>query len=417
MYQLMIVDDEIMSQEIISNYIKSNLPAYQITHVCSNGADALACFRQKPVDLVLVDIRMPVMDGIAFIEELNRLTSDCIPIIISGYAEFEYTQSAMKLGVNHYLLKPLDFLELERSLSAAAHSLNSRRQLLASLNVAEDNQEIFFTQLLLGSYQTKDQALIQFSSLRFPFSYDACSGICLQIRFHSLEPERLELDPLYMGIKNLLHLLFSARYLVLLSARNSTCRYLLITDHLADSRFEELRLQALQLLGIEITVEPLLSFSSLEELRTKKPDFLLLDSRPANPPFSLPGEPVPFLSVLDEPGQKSTAEAIQSSIEQAIVYMKEHFAEDLTREAVAEKVYMSGAHFSRCFKLVMRTSYKDYLTEIRMQKAIELLKTNCRIQDIARQVGYPNPNRFNINFRQYTSYTPSEYRRQVLKLI
>ena len=52
-----------------------------------------------------------------------------------------------------------------------------------------------------------------------------------------------------------------------------------------------------------------------------------------------------------------------------------------------------------------------------MQKAMELLKTNIRVADIAERVGYPNPNRFNINFRHYTSYTPSEYRTYVLKMI
>ena len=70
-----------------------------------------------------------------------------------------------------------------------------------------------------------------------------------------------------------------------------------------------------------------------------------------------------------------------------------------------------------CFKLITSVSYKDYLTEIRMQKAIELLKTNARISDIAQKVGYNNPNRFNVNFRHYTSYTPSEYRTYVLKML
>ena len=108
---------------------------------------------------------------------------------------------------------------------------------------------------------------------------------------------------------------------------------------------------------------------------------------------------------------------IQTAIDTAIAYMKEHCDEDLTRDDMAKKVYMSDAHFSRCFKMVTQTTYKDYLTKIRMQRAIELLKTDMKIQDISQKVGYPNPNRFNINFRHYTSYTPSEYRSQVLKMM
>jgi len=58
----------------------------------------------------------------------------------------------------------------------------------------------------------------------------------------------------------------------------------------------------------------------------------------------------------------------------------------------------------------------DYLTTVRMQKSIELLNTNMRINDIAEKVGYQNRNRFIINFRQYTGYTPTEYRKIILSM-
>ena len=108
---------------------------------------------------------------------------------------------------------------------------------------------------------------------------------------------------------------------------------------------------------------------------------------------------------------------ISIRIQKAVDYVNQHYGEDLAREDVAAKVYMSGAHFSRCFKIVTGSTYKDYLTELRMQKAIELLKTNTKISDIAQKVGYTNSNRFNVNFRSYTSYSPSEYRSKVLNLI
>ena len=91
--------------------------------------------------------------------------------------------------------------------------------------------------------------------------------------------------------------------------------------------------------------------------------------------------------------------------------------EDLTRDDVASKVFMCGAHFSRCFKKETGITYLDYLIDLRMKKAIELLQTNCKIQDIAKKIGYTSQNRFIINFRHYTSYTPSEYRRKVLNIM
>ena len=61
-------------------------------------------------------------------------------------------------------------------------------------------------------------------------------------------------------------------------------------------------------------------------------------------------------------------------------------------------------------------SFLSYLTTVRMKKAIELLGTRMKINDIAKAVGYQSRNRFFINFRQYTSYSPTEYRRYILKM-
>ena len=64
----------------------------------------------------------------------------------------------------------------------------------------------------------------------------------------------------------------------------------------------------------------------------------------------------------------------------------------------------------------MGVSFMEYLTKIRITVAIELLKTNLRINDIAERVGYRNRNSFIINFREITGYTPSEYRKKVLSM-
>ena len=398
MLQIMIVDDETMSQEIIKRYIDTYLPQYHVSCICNNGHEALSHFRQNPIDIVLADIHMPIMNGLTLISELNKITTDYVPIIISGYGEFEYAKSAMSLGVNYYLLKPLDFTELNDCLFAAEHTLNSNRFLHTNINWLEENQEIFFSNLLNGLYQTKELALNHFCKLSFPFSYENANGIYIQINIQQSHMQTYEEDYLHTAIKNLLKLIYLPQYLIALFKQDNKCNYLLVTENSSQLSFEDLYVQCAQILGTEITLNSLLVFTSLEDIRTQN----IITSK----------------DVLEENDTELLKdESIKICIEKAIAYMKEHYAEDLTREDVAEKVYMSGAHFSRCFKIVMHTTYKDYLTEIRMQKAIELLKTNARIQDIAKQVGYPSPNRFNINFRHYTSYTPSEYRIKVLKII
>ena len=61
-------------------------------------------------------------------------------------------------------------------------------------------------------------------------------------------------------------------------------------------------------------------------------------------------------------------------------------------------------------------SFIEYLTQARIGNAVKLMASNLRISEIGEMVGYRNRNTFLVNFRQYTSFTPSEYRQKVLNL-
>ncbi len=76
-----------------------------------NGVDGLNKIRELKPDIVITDIRMPYKDGIEMLEEsINEF--DYEAIIISGYSEFGYAKKAITLGVNEYLLKPINFIDL-----------------------------------------------------------------------------------------------------------------------------------------------------------------------------------------------------------------------------------------------------------------------------------------------------------------
>lgn len=101
-------------------------------------------------------------------------------------------------------------------------------------------------------------------------------------------------------------------------------------------------------------------------------------------------------------------------IQYAKNYIRTHYADDISRDAVASSVYLDGAYFSRLFKQKTGQSYIDFLTEVRMEKAIELLATHSSITEISKAVGYFHRNQFITNFRKYTGYTPNDYRAKVL---
>ena len=214
MYQIMIVDDETMSQEMLLKYIETRLPAYRITHVCNNGLEALEAFRQTPADIILVDIRMPVMDGLKLIEHLNRITSNYVPIVISSYGKFEYAKAAMRMGVTHYLLKPLDYRELTQALQAASQTLSFKR-IVCPPTVQDDDQELYLTGILAGKCGDRNAAVSRFSELNFPFSYDRPgNGFYVRIDFLNTEMWMYGHDSLITAVGTLIRLQYPALFLL-----------------------------------------------------------------------------------------------------------------------------------------------------------------------------------------------------------
>ena len=113
MKRVLLVDDEKWVRKALRWTInKLELPI-QIVHESANGLEALDWINENDVDLILTDIRMPVMDGLTFVKELNQLDRDLDCIVISVHDEFQFVQKALRSGVTDYLLKPIEEEELK----------------------------------------------------------------------------------------------------------------------------------------------------------------------------------------------------------------------------------------------------------------------------------------------------------------
>lgn len=112
MKQLIIADDEA--------YMRNNLYllfpwaelGIHVTALVANGQEALDYLERHPTDLILADIRMPVMDGITLARICWERKLPVTIILLSAYAEFEYARSAMRYGVSAYLTKPVSYKDL-----------------------------------------------------------------------------------------------------------------------------------------------------------------------------------------------------------------------------------------------------------------------------------------------------------------
>lgn len=112
MRNVLLVDDEAQIRRGLQWKVDWEELGFRIAAEAANGEEALARLEEQKVDLVLTDVRMPVMDGIELARNCQERHPHIKVIILSGYSDFEYVKNSMKKGVRDYLLKPVDPDEL-----------------------------------------------------------------------------------------------------------------------------------------------------------------------------------------------------------------------------------------------------------------------------------------------------------------
>lgn len=107
MIKVMIVEDEAPIQRSIKSAVEAADNRFEVIAAAYNGQEALQLINELQPDIIITDIRMPVMDGLTLTEKVRALYPHIQIILLSGYQEFDYARKAMQLGVVHYLLKPV----------------------------------------------------------------------------------------------------------------------------------------------------------------------------------------------------------------------------------------------------------------------------------------------------------------------
>lgn len=116
MYQVFIAEDEPAALQHLCNIIKIKCPDFQVAGTAENGQEALEQLERVNPDILITDVRMPVMDGIMLVKRVKEKYPDILTVIVSGYQEFSYAQSALRFGVCDYILKPVKPSALQESM-------------------------------------------------------------------------------------------------------------------------------------------------------------------------------------------------------------------------------------------------------------------------------------------------------------
>ena len=128
MYKVLIADDEKNIRLGIQAMIKREFPDLE-TFIASDGQEALELIQEKEPHIVITDIKMPRMDGIQLIKELQQKEIQPSLLILSGYDDFTYAKEAIKHKVKDYLLKPVNRTELFKSLNMIIEELEQSQKM------------------------------------------------------------------------------------------------------------------------------------------------------------------------------------------------------------------------------------------------------------------------------------------------
>ena len=113
MYSILLIDDEKSIRENLAKAIPFEEHGFWVSSAAQNGKEALEKLPSVCPDLILLDVRMPVMDGLEFVRLLRQSEyANTQVVMLSGYYEFEYAKEAIKYGVKAYLSKPVDIKEI-----------------------------------------------------------------------------------------------------------------------------------------------------------------------------------------------------------------------------------------------------------------------------------------------------------------
>ncbi|MCD9024189.1 response regulator transcription factor [Cohnella silvisoli] len=179
--KILIVDDEVWMRRGIRSMLSGSFPPGLLIEEADDGIAALERLSDFRPDVVIVDIRMPGMDGLSFIDKAAPLLISAQFIIVSGYSDFKYALEAIKLHACNYLLKPIDREQLLESVRNAfaikreADHMKKQTQLF-------EKSAAFMKESWIQEWMEREHSAVQHPSDLFGVDPRNCAAACISIR-------------------------------------------------------------------------------------------------------------------------------------------------------------------------------------------------------------------------------------------
>lgn len=192
MIKCVILDDEPLILRGIKSKIERFSTDFQIVATANDGMQGIEMIKEQTPDVVFTDIRMPLMDGLELIGEIRKISPETLIVILSGYRLFDYAQKAIQLGVEDYLVKPINPVQLNGLLTKIRENFYARQdeqmQKIVSMAVKGEMDPTkigLYNQIL---YSEKDFSIV---------AIKICIGSYLAYRFYHQPQKEKSRNRLY----------------------------------------------------------------------------------------------------------------------------------------------------------------------------------------------------------------------------
>ncbi|TBL75666.1 response regulator transcription factor [Paenibacillus thalictri] len=348
MIKVLIVDDERMIKMSMRSVIETEAEGFVVVAEADDGREALALAEYHQPDIIITDIRMSVMDGLALIHELRARHSPAEFVIVSGYADFEYARSALRYHVTDYLLKPIHYENLLSILNKIKTRLSQEGLHNANWNKWVLDSKAYAEQAARAIWNIREEELnAELERMKADLQAEASEDTSFMAKkyrhYFSLFCERMEL--------------VSHNAITLPSAVdwNHTSDWLAIYEH----------------------------------IRAIMTD--LMESVRAN------------RMILS---QRHMMRDVLAYIEQHLDNPR------LSLKDAADYCGLSANYFGSLFKKTTGESFLQYLTKIRINRAKSLLlQPFAKVYEIGLIVGFEDYSHFSKIFKKQTGFSPTAYRK------
>lgn len=390
----MIVDDEYYVRYGLKESI--DWAKYDCEIICeaTDAEDALEKFRFYMPEIVITDIRMEDTNGLDFIKNASAISKNTARfIILSGYSEFEYAKKAIEYGVSAYLTKPIKNADLIEIIEKIKKDIDVGKISASAMNTLEEElpkiKNVFLSNWLSGRLELSE---INEKSLRY--------GIPIEYPYFCVAVTEVIGENISTILRQYITTMLSSYSDIDILTADNINNYAFILFQ-KESNHDEINtvFKNIKLYLSEITEKDVALGISNVCCDISEMHLAYSNAKKA------------LGSNIERDGIYFYKEnTYRYETLQALSIIENEFNLPITASYVAAKINISTSHFMFLFKADTDKTFNEYLTEYRMEKAIEYIKSHkYKMYEISNNVGYKNPKYFRKQFKQYTGKNPTDY--------